>query len=163
MSGREGFRHSAGGEDGKLGIVRFGRDDMSRRERPNNTGGAVMPGEALMVTTDGDGNQVFEYHDGNQETAVYVAVEARGRGMDAQTDDGYEDGGLVIAANPSGGGLNLRVATGESLTDGDEVLPGAGTGLFIAESGEGWAVAHADETKDLSGLTDPELVATEVN
>ena len=163
MADREGFRHQAGGGDGKLGIVRYGRGEMTQRERPNNTGEAVMPGEALMVTTDGDGNQVFDFHDGAETSELYIAVEARGRGMDAQTDTGYEDGDVIIAKNPSGGGFNLRVATGEDIEDGDDLLPQADTGLFVEESGEGWSVAHADETKDLNGLADPELVATEVN
>lgn len=161
MSDREGFRHQAGGGD-NLSIVRYGRDEMTQRELPNGTGGAVMPGEALTVGTDADDNPVFEYHDGNEETTVYVAVEARGRGMDAQTDEGYPADDAIIAVNPSGGGLNLRVAVGEALTDGTTLIPDA-SGTFIAESGEGWGFAFADETFDTSGLSDPALVASEVN
>lgn len=158
----EGFRHSAG-SDTKLSIVRYGRDKCARRELPNGSGSALMPGEAVQVSTDGDGDPVFKVHDGNEQTEVYVVIEARGQGMDAQTDDGYADEELTYALNPgSGAGLNLRVATGEDIEDGDALVPNS-SGLFVEETDEGYAVAHADETMDLSGLDDPELVHTEVN
>lgn len=162
MADREGFRHEAGA-DKKLSVIRYGRDDMQIRELPNNTGGEVKPGEAVQVAADADDDPVFEYHDGNVETETYVVVEARGRGMDAQnSSDGYDDGGLMIAVNANGGGLNLRTKTGETITFDSTLVPEAGSGLFIETTTEGWSVAHADENKDLSGLSDPELVATEV-
>lgn len=162
----EGFKHSAGGGN-RLSIVRYGRDQMSQRELTNNTGGAVMPGEAVMVTEDGNGNPVFEYHDGSTDATVYVVCEARGRGMDAQTDDGYADGEGMVAANASGGaGLHLALATGETVVNGDTigVDSGAADGTFTSASADyNEGFAEADEDRDLSGASDPALVATEVS
>lgn len=162
MADPVGDRVSAGGGDGKLKVVRYGREQMCQRELPNNTGGTVFPGEALMVTTDGSGNKVLEYHDGNEQTPLLVAEEARGRGMDAQTDTGYEDGDEITVQNPNGGGLNVQVSDGENITFGDPIVPEAGSGNFIAATGS-WSVAFADETEDLSGASSPALVATEVS
>ncbi len=152
---------SAGG-DGDLTIVLYGREAMCQRELPNNTGGPVKPGEALKPAVDAQGNKVFEYHDGNEETPLYVAEEARGRGMDAQTDTGYEDGEEITAQNPHGGGLHLYISDGENVTFGDPIVPDAGTGDFIVATGS-WSVAFADETNDLSGASAPVLVKTEVS
>jgi hypothetical protein len=152
----------AAGGDGDLTIVRYGREQMCQRELPNNTGGPVKPGEALMPAVDGEGNPVFEYHDGNEETPLFVAEEARGRGMDATTEEGYEDGEEVTAQNVSGGGVNVYVSDGEAVTFGQPLVPDAGTGDFIVATGS-WSVAFADETNDLSGASAPALVATEVN
>lgn len=163
MSGREGFRHDAGGNDGKLNIIRYGRDQMTQHELPANE--AILPGQALMRTTDGNGDPVFALHDDTDEAAVYIAVEARGRGMDAQTDTGYETDDLVIAVLPSGGGLNLRVATGEDLVQGDHLTVESGsTGNFV-ESADGSGdriVAEVGEDYDLTGLSNAALVRTEV-
>lgn len=155
----EGFRHNAGGGD-KLGIIRYGRDEMTQHELPAASN--IYPGQALMRTTDADGNPVFDHHDGTAEKAVYVAVEARGRGMDAQTDDGYAVDDLVIAVLPSGGGLNLQVATGEDLVQGDPLTVEAGTGNFIEAASGDEVTAHAGEDYDLTGLSNPALVSTEV-
>lgn len=155
----EGFRHEAGGGD-KLGIIRYGREEMTQHELPANSN--VYPGQALMRTTDGNGDPVFDLHDGTAEKAVYVAVEARGRGMDAQTDTGYEVDDLVIAVLPSGGGLNLQVATGEDLVQGDALTVEGGTGNFIEAAAGDEVTAHAGEDYDLTGLSDPVLVRTEV-
>lgn len=162
MSGREGFRHEAGGGDGKLNIIRYGRDEMTQHELPAAQDG-LMPGQALMRTTDGNGDPVFDLHDDTDEKAVYIAVEARGRGMDAQTDSGYSQDDLVIAVLPSGGGLNLRVATGEDLVQGDFLTVETGsTGNFVEGAAGDRIVAHAGEEYDLTGLSNPALVRTEV-
>lgn len=157
----EGYRHSAGGGN-KLGIVRYGRDQMTRHERPANE--TIMPGQAIMKTNDGNGDPVFELHDDTDEKSVYVAVEARGRGMDAQTSDGYSDGDLVVAVLAAGGGLNLSVATGQDLEEGDALtIEGGSTGEFVAASGGDRVFAQAGEDYDTSGLSNPALVATEVD
>lgn len=166
MADREGSRFTAGGGN-RLGIVRYGREEMTQYERTADPSGSnILPGDALMATTDGNGNPVFAHHDGTATKDVYVAVEARGRGMDAQTDTGYVAGeDSVKAVRASGGGLHLRLAAGETVTDGDPlVVNGAADGTWAAESGEGAVAveAHASEDLDLSGASEPELLKTEV-
>lgn len=166
MSGRENSRFTAGGGN-TLGIVRYGREEMTQYERTADPSGSdIFPGEALMATTDGNGNPVFAHHDADPTNDVYVAVEARGRGMDAQTDTGYVAGeDSVKAVRASGGGLNLHLAAGETVADGDPlVVNSAADGTFAAESGEGAASveAHASEALDLSGAAESELLKTEV-
>lgn len=157
MVDRTGSRINAGGSS-KLGIIRYGREEMTQYEL--SAGDDIMPGEALMRTEDTDGPE-FVHHDGTETKRVYIAVEARGRGMDAQTDTGYTAGeDLVIAVTASGGGLNLLVKDGESLANGDVLIPEADTGQFIEESGEGWSVAEAGEQLEVSGAAT--LVHTEV-
>ena len=163
MPDREGSRFSAGGGN-RLNVIRYGREEMTQHELI--AGDNILPGQALMRTEDAEGNPVFEHHDGDETNAVYVAVEARGRGMDAQTDSGYAAGeDLVIAVNASGGGLNLRVAADENLSQGDTIGPAAVTGDFVGYvDGTGtFPFAEADETMDLTGFTDPALVRSEVS
>jgi len=156
---REGSRFTAGG--GKtLGIIRYGREEMNQTERI--AGDDIYPGQALQVGTDEEGSRTFEHHDGGEKT-VYVAVEARGRGMDAQTDDPYAEGeDYVIAVRASGGGLNLMVADGENVEDGDALVPDEGTGYFVVGD-DADSFAEADEHYDLSGADAPALVKGEVN
>lgn len=161
----EGYTHDAGGSD-PLRIVRYNREEMSQREATNNTGGVIYPGEALMLTEDTNGNTVFEHHDGSVDNTVYVALAATGRGMDAQTDEGYADGEGVTAVNASGGGLNLMLTDGVSVDTGTPVGvdSAAADGTFTATSADYNEVfAEADESLDLSGASSPALVATEVS
>lgn len=160
MPDREGSHFVAGGEK-RLGIIRYGREEMTKYERV--AGNDIMPGDALMAAEDGDGVAVFEHHDGDATKDLYVAVEARQRGMDAQTDEGYASGeDYVIAVRASGGGLHLRLADGENVEDGDALVVGT-AGTFEAEVDEGAAavVAHAGESLDLSAADEPALVKAE--
>lgn len=168
MAEREGSRFTAGGGQ-KLGIIRYGREEMTQHERTADpSGDAIMPGDAVMATTDADGNRVFAHHDGDLSNALYVAVEARGRGMDAQTDEGYVAGeDSVIAVRPSGGGLHLQLAAGENAADGNGIVVDPnGTGKFVvydsANHAAGDVVAEADENLDLSGDSEAALLKSEV-
>ena len=129
--------YEAGGGK-KLGVVRYGRDLMETHERIA-TGSNILPGMAVMKTTDGNGDPAFTPHDGSASTELYVAVEARGRGMDAQDDTGYvADSDYVKAVRPAGGGLNLLVTAGENISDGDPLeVDTANAGQFVAAPGDG--------------------------
>jgi len=160
MVDREGFTSRAGSGK-KLNIIRYGREEMTQYELPNGEEeDAILPGMALMRQS-GDNTAEFVHHNGEQSKTVYIAVEARGRGMDAQTDKGYDgDNELVIAVNPSGGGLNLMAAQNENFEEGDSLVPQADTGLFVGETDEGWVFAESAENIE---LTDADgLVSTEV-
>lgn len=160
MPDREGRKFVAGGGK-KLGVIRYGREEMTQHEL--GAGDTIFPGQAVMPDVE-DGEDVFVHHSGDESDPVYIAVEARGRGMDAQTDEGYVEGeDEVIAVSASGGGLHLSVANGENVTKNDALVPGVGTGNFVVETDEGWNYAHADENEDLSGATEPGLVKGEVN
>ncbi len=159
MVDRTGSRTRAGGGN-KLNIIRYGRDEMTQYEHV--AGDDIFPGQALEMGTGEDGETVFEHHSGDETKSVYVAVEARGRGMDAQTDTGYVEGeNYVIAVNASGGGLNLRVAEGENLEAGDAIVPEEETGNFVEVSDEEWAFAEAGESYETDD--GDALVASEVS
>lgn len=156
----EGFRHEAGGGGEAIRVVRYGREELTQREATNVAGETVFPGEALALTTDANDYDAFEKHDGNEETPLYIAVEARGRGMNADTDDGYADGEGITAVRASGGGLNVKLAVSENVVTGDELAPEAGTGKFV--TGKAFTTHQVDESLDLTGAGSAELVATEV-
>ena len=158
-------KFTAGGGN-TLGIIRYGRERMDQHEREADpSGDDIMPGDAVMQSTDGDGNPTFAHHDGDAANPVYVAVEARGRGMDAQTDTGYVAGeDEVIAVRPAGGGLNLNLDAGENAADSDSLVvdPGGSGHFVVYDSGThaaGDVVAEADENLDLSGEGAAALVA----
>lgn len=160
-------KFTAGGGN-TLGIIRYGREEMNQAEREADPNGDdIFPGDAVMTDTDGDGNAIFSHHDGDRANPLYVAVEARGRGMDAQTDTGYVAGeDSVIAVRASGGGLNLNLAAGETVTESDSVVVEADTGHFLAyDSGTHDAddvVAETAEALDLSGEGAEALVAADI-
>jgi hypothetical protein len=158
--------YTAGGGR-KLNIIRYGRDEMTKHERQaaggNNSVSAIYPGMALMRSQSAD-TPTFVPHDGSVDTDVYVAVEARQRGMDAQTDNGYETGqDEVIAVRASGGGLNLRVSDGENVSEDDALVPEPDTGNFVVRSSEDTNIitGYASEDNDLSGASNPALVGAE--
>lgn len=154
--------YQAGGGD-KLRIVRHSRDEMVRYERQATE--QIQPGQALERTTDGNGDAAFQKHTGTDTKAVYVALDARGRGMDAQTHDGYAAGDEVVAVAASGGGLNLLVSDGENVTDGDPLVVSDTTaGEFRREANNAGApvVGHASEDNDLSGASDAGLTGAEM-
>lgn len=160
--------YSAGGGK-KLGIIRHGRELMERFERIGTTA-VIMPGDSVEVTSDANGDPAFQPHTGSvPENEVYVAVEARQRGMDAQTDTGYKaDEDLVIAVKASGGGLNLTLSDGETVTEGDAlVVDPSNNGQHVAYVAASHAVddivAYAAEDLDLSGgAAETGLVAAEM-
>lgn len=160
MVDREGFRHTAGG-DKTLSIIRHGGGEMTQTEASNGESNPIFPGAAVHITTNAEGYRVFEYHDGSEGNAVYIVTPARGRGMDAQTDEGFETGELLAACRASGGGLNVLLKSGENVDVGDAISPEAGTGLFTAADTSDPAF-EVDEKLDLSGATESALVAVEV-
>lgn len=157
----EGYTHTAGGGY-TLNIIRHGHDQVVQKIGHNGTGGEVKPGEALQIGEDGNGEVEFTHHDGSADNGVYIAIEADGRGMTAQPDDGdgYGDGEAITAVRfTDAAGLNVRLATGETVAIGDAVGPAAGTGNFTTGSSN--LVAEADEALDTTGASSPELVQTE--
>lgn len=148
------------GNGEKLSIVRWGRDEFAQHERQATE--QILPGQAVTPTTDGDGNRAYALHDGTADDPHYVALEARQRGMDAQTTDGYPVDDMVIAVDGAGAGLNLRVQAGETLTEGDALViasDGNYAAYVSADDSVTDIVGHAAEDADLSGNSDPELVA----
>lgn len=162
MADRTGYTYDAG-SDATLTVINHGHDHFSQKIAGNNTGGVVKPGEALMLTEDGDGNPVFEYHDGSVTNTVYVAKEARGRGMNANTDEGYDTDEGITAVHAHGGGLNVPLAVGETVTTGDGLVPEPDTGKFIGQTSEGFIFGEADEALDLSGASAATFIKTEVS
>lgn len=161
MADREDSVFTAGGGN-TLGIIRHGREKMDRYERAATE--QIFPGDVLERTVNADGDPAFSLHSGTPTKDAYVAVEARGRGMNADTDEGYAAGEEVIAVRPAGGGVHLSLASGESVTDGDPlVVNGAGDGTVIAESSEGAAavIGHAGEGLDLGGASNPDFLKVE--
>lgn len=157
--------HFTAGGGKELGIVRYGRDDMNQHERI--AGDNIYPGDAIMTAVNGDGDETFVLHDGDRANPVYVAIEARGRGMDAQTDAGYQAGNdYVIAVRPNGGGLNVNLDVGETAADSDSlVVDPNGTGHFhVYDSATHDAddvVAEAAGNLDLSGASEEALIGAD--
>lgn len=162
-------RHEAGSGN-KLAIVRSddAREQSVQHERAAASN--IYPGQAVAPGVDGE-TATYDFHGGDTQVADYhVAVEARGRGMDAQTSDGYPVDDEVKARDPSGaGGFNLRVAAGETVTETDAIIPDpAGTGdhlvydSAVTEHAPENIVAHAIEDVDLSGASSPGLVAVDM-
>jgi hypothetical protein len=162
----EGYKHEAGGDYEAFKICVNGREQFSQKEAINDTGGAVYPGEALEYGTDAEGNRAFTYHSGNADAPLYIAVEFRAAGMNANTDIGYEAGDNVIAVRATGGALNVKLADGETVVIGDEigVDSAAADGTFTATSADyNFVFGEVDEDLDLSGASAAELVETEVS
>lgn len=157
--------HFTAGGGKELGIIRYGRERMDQHERQAEED--ILPGDAVAKNQNANGVDTFVLHPGTREDPVYVAVEARGRGMDAQTETGYRAGtDLVIAVRPAGGGLNVQLDAGENATEGDSlVVDPNGTGKFhVYDSGTHDAddvVAEAAEDLDLSGASESELVGAD--
>lgn len=166
MADREGNRIQAGGGK-RLAVVRYGREEMVQHERAVESD--VLPGQPVTLGADANGNAIAaDYSAGDP---VYVVEEARGRGMDVQTDTGFlanppEGDGPEIAPllKPSGGGLNLRVTapTGSgdvTIEPGTAITPDATDGFVVGDANGVFAVAD-DNLTIAEGET--ELVATEV-
>lgn len=161
----EGFRHDAGGSGESLKVCRFGRGEFTQKEGVNVSGGELLPGHAVQLTATANGDAGFDYHDGAASTPIYVVVEARGRGMSADTDEGYADGEGLTAVRASGGGLNVKLSSGETVALGDEIGVDSASvdGTFTSTVADyNFVYGEVDEALDLSGASSAELVATEV-
>lgn len=161
----EGYKHEAGGGGEALKVCRYGREEFTQKEATNISGSEILPGHALQLTQDANGNAAFDFHDGSPETPVYVAVEARGRGMSADTDDGFADGESLAAVRASGGGLNVKLGADSTVVIGDVIgVDTAADGTFTSTSADfNFGFGEADEQLDLTGAGSAELVATEVS
>lgn len=151
------------GNGNKLSIIRSSdaREQSVQHERIAAEN--IMPGQLVTPTTQ-NGNEAYAVYDGTvADDDYHIAVEARGRGMDAQTDSGYPADDLVKARESTGAGeFNLSLAAGETVTDGDALVANASgrlTAYVSADDAVTDIVAHAAEDADLSGATDPALVA----
>lgn len=152
---------AGGGND--LGIVRYGREAVHQFEREADE--QILPGQAVAPTVT-NGDPTYNLHGGDTTAqSHHVAVEARGRGMDAET--AYPAGDVVRAYDGDFGG-HLRVAAGEVVTEDDPLIPDpSGTGNYVvydsgvAEHAAENVVGHAEEDADLSGASEATLV--EVN
>lgn len=160
---------------GPFGIIRHGREEMVQYEHEMNSGSADIEPGYLLERADESGDITVQPHstDAEQDPTAYVAVEARGRGMNALAgdDDGRDDdpdvystGGdsFVKYVKASGGGLNMKLAAGESVSIGDGLVSNGDGTLRQLNTGGGDdenAVAFdAEETVDNSGGSDPVFI-----
>ena len=150
MADRVGSRHNAGG-DKPLAVVRFGREEMNQHERP--VAQDVLPGEPVTLGADDNGKAVWEAYTAG--SPIYVVNEARGRGMDINTEEGYtldngEDGpDIAPGLKPSGGGLHLRVSAVDAdatVESGTVITADEGEGFVANGDGELFAVAEVSES-----------------
>lgn len=166
MADRTGNRVSAGGGNA-LAVVRFGREEMNQHERIVDLD--VLPGEPVTLGANADGFASWvAYSSGDP---VYVIDEARGRGMDLTTDDGFKvnpddaDGPhLAPGLKPSGGGLNIRVTAPSgggdvTIENGTAITATAADGFVAGDSNGVFAVAE-DNLTIAEGET--EIVSVEV-
>lgn len=168
-----------------LQTIRYGRDEMQQHEHPLADGSAdVYPGMLLERVNDGGDIKVQPHGtDGGVDATVYVAVEARGRGMshEPNPDDGtnldfYSTDGdaFVRYVKMSGGGVHTRLAAGTDLTTAADATITVGDRLVSAGDGtvrgvnstdgfdEDALVFEAEESVDNSGAAAGEDVALEV-
>jgi len=166
MADRTGNRVSAGSGD-PLSVVRFGRDEMNQHERLVDVD--AYPGDPVTLGANADDYAAWVGYTAGD--SVYVVKDARGRGVDINTTDGYQvdpDGGDGPEAAPglkaSGGGLNLRVTAPSgggdvTIEPGTAITPTAADGFVAGDANGVFAVAEDDVTI-ADGET--EIVATEV-
>lgn len=155
-------------DSGPFGVIRYGRDEMVQHEHKLASGAAdVEPGMLIERVDDGSGNIAVQPHSSaGAIDEVYVAIEARGRGMSA-LDSGYSDGGdsYVRYVKVSGGGINAKLAVGETVAIGDQLVSN-GDGYFRALDTAGGDAADAGELEvaspvDNSGGSAAVFVPTE--
>lgn len=157
--------------------VRHGRHEMEQGEGPADVadGASIVVGDLLEKTAGANLDaattqdvEEFENHtsvpvaphsvDGGQVAQTVVAIDARQRGM--ELGDEYSQGDNVLYKEASGGGVHLRLAAGETVSDGDPLVS-AGDGTvraFVPSSGTtpddaAAIVGEADEDLDASGAT----------
>lgn len=155
--------YHAGGED----KLRVDRNHDSRKESvqyERRAAATILPGKIVTPTTDADG-ETYSLHDGTAADDVHVALEARGRGMNANDDTGYMVDDLVYGRDASGGSFNLRVADGEDVTETDPLVIDTSGNLAVYVSADDDVtdvVGHAAEDADLTSASDPELVEVDM-
>lgn len=140
-------------------IVRYGRDEMTQHE---DTGvGAVTVGNLVERVANGVQNHSTA---AGQDGTTLIAIAHRGVGMEA--GDAYDDGTNVKYLAVSGGGVWLRLAAGENVARGDQLVSaGDGTVRLLDTAGgdtAGGVVAEAEEALDNSGGTEAAFIRTEV-
>lgn len=150
-------------EQGPYGTVRFGRDEMVQHEDSLADGAdPVQPGMLLeRVYEDGE-RKVQPHSTAGEVDVVLIAVEARGRGMNALDGEYSVDGDSYVRYKAvSGGGFHARVAADENVS-GTDTLTSNGDGYFAVTGADEDAVVQADEPLDNSGGPDGAFVPTEV-
>lgn len=95
--------------DDPVKVIRYGRHEYTLHEAEAD--GAITAGD-VIVEQDG-GATVARATSATQNDMFYVAVDDRERGM--ELGDDYEDGESVQYIAPSGGGLNVLLADGETM------------------------------------------------
>lgn len=133
--------------------------DLAEDERV--AGAAITAGQ--LVIPDGSGGVIPHDTDGTMPDHYWVALDARQRGM--EFGDTYQADAVVPLARPEGGKLNLPLATGESVSEDDFVVPDA-SGDVRAYAGDGTEsdayVGLVTEAVDNSGGSDTTQVPVEV-
>lgn len=141
-------------------IVRYGREEMVQHEEFTD-GSDIATGELLEETANGVAPHATAAESGAR---TLVAVDARDRGM--EMGDTYVADELVRYMDASGGGVHLRLVTGESVSKGDDLVSaGDGSVRNIDTAGGDTAdaiVASADEAVDNSGGSAPAYVAVDI-
>lgn len=154
---------------GPFGVIRYGRKEMVQHEAELADGADdVEPG--MLVERVGDGGDVYVQPHSTEGTVenAYVAIEARGRGMNA--DDGvysHDDDGdtYVRYVKASGGGLNLRLSGGEDVSIGDS-LTSDGSGylkVYASADDDDFGFAAEMDQDNSGGDAGDEFVAAEVS
>lgn len=139
-----------------FGIVRYGRDEMQQYEHPMADGSAdIEPGMLLERVNDAGDIKVQPHStDAGTEANTYIAIEARGRGMNAMTGDAgntddpdvYSTSGdsMVRYVRLSGGGVFGRLAAGSDLTTASDAAITVGDVLVSAGDGTLRGVNNTD-------------------
>lgn len=156
-----------------LGVVRYGRDQMTQYEHQMDSASADIEPGMLIERVNDAGEVKVQPHSTAAATGAqrFVAVEARGRGMQAtdNPDDGdaltaYSTGGdnyVRYVKAGEGSGLNVRLAGGENVTATTRLVS-AGDGTLRAydsANDDGDAVVfETEESLDNSGSTESTLV-----
>lgn len=143
-----------------FGVVRYGRDEMQQYEHPMATGSAdIEPGMLLERVNDGGDIKVQPHStDGATLATAYVAVEARGRGMNAVTGDvgntddpdvySTDGDSMVRYVKLSSGGVYARLAAGSDLTTASDAAITVGDYLVSAGDGTVRGVNSTDGYED---------------
>lgn len=147
-------------------VVRYGRGEMLQHE--GTAAEAITAGNLVERAAGGD----IQNHstDGARGMQILVAVDDRDRGMEfGDTYTAGDDATKFLAC--SGGGVHLRLAAGEAVTEGAPLVPAAGgpvrESAVDGTTGEytelGAVVAVAAEAIDNSAGTEPAQIAVDVS
>ena len=147
-------------------VVRYGRNEMTQHEANAD----VADGEDILVGSllERTANGVTPHgSDGAAPDEMLVAIDDRDRGMELGYR--YPSGDNVKMKSLSGGGLNLPIAAGVSVTNNTRLVSaGDGTYRPIDQDGtspddpDAAAVAVTEEAIDNTGASEPAYVASKV-